>query len=108
MNVTTRYTYEGVVNKSGRSLDRISLKVTGVDYDLDPAGPTPLNLKSSDLKVSESGGELLYNRAGYVAYQKANVRIQGELGFEINGVELGGTLDLKMSVQASTVDQTAR
>lgn len=96
LTVTTRYTYEGEIEKGGKKLDKISSKVLSVDLILEDS-PLPLTIKSTDLKPSESKGELLYDRAqGRVISASSMVRIVGDLTFSINNMDLPSKLDLKM------------
>src|SRR5260370_25867343 len=60
LTATTRYTYEGEIEKDGKKLDKIVSKVLSVDLTLEDS-PLPLTIKSTDLKPSESNGEILFD-----------------------------------------------
>lgn len=96
LTATTRYTYEGEVEKDGKTLDKITSKVLSVDLTLEDS-PLPLTIKSTDLKPTESKGETLFDRKlGQTISSSATVRIVGDITFVINNMELPSKLDLKM------------
>jgi hypothetical protein len=96
LTATTRYTYEGEIEKDGKKLERISSKVLSVDLTLEDS-PLPLTIKSTDLKPTESKGELLFDRKlGMTVSGSSSVRIVGDITFVINNMELPSKLDLKM------------
>jgi len=96
MTATTRYTYEGEIEKDGKKLDKITSKVLSVDLTVDDP-QAQFMIKSSDLKPAESKGELLYDRKlGTTVSGNSSVRIVGDITLVINGMELPSKLDLKM------------
>ena len=96
LTATTRYTYEGEIEKDGKTLDKITTKVLSVDLTLEDS-PLPLTIKSTDLKPAESKGELLFDRKlGMTVSGSSSVRIVGDITFVINNMELPSKLDLKM------------
>jgi hypothetical protein len=100
LTVTTRYTYDGEIDKAGKKLDQISSKVLAVDLTLEDS-PLPLTIKSTDLKAAESKGELIYDRAqGRVISTTSSVRIVGDITFVVNNMELPSKLDLKMETSS--------
>jgi hypothetical protein len=106
MTFQTNYTYEGTVEKEGKTLDKITSKVTAVDFALEPDSPLPLKLKGSQLKAAESDGVVLFDRErGQAVEQAGMIRITGDITFEFNGMELPSTLDLKMESSAVTKRQ---
>ncbi len=96
LTTTTRYTYEGEIEKDGKKFDKINSKILSVDLTVeDPQAQ--VMIKSSDLKPAESKGELLYDRKlGTVVSGSSSVRIVGDITLVINGMELPAKLDLKM------------
>jgi hypothetical protein len=101
MTFHNRYTYEGTVEKDGRTLDKISLEVLKVDFALQNS-PLPITLKSSQLKPAESAGTILFDREqGRTVESTSNVRITGELTFVAGDQDLPSKLDLKM--ESSTI-----
>src|SRR5262249_16719843 len=97
MTVSTRYTYEGEVEKEGRTLDRISSKVLTVEFALEPGSPLPFTVKESALKPAETKGEILFDRKlGQVVSATSSIQIVGDMTFVINNMELPSKLDLKM------------
>lgn len=96
MTVGTRYTYEGEIEQDGRKLERISSKITSVEFTIEDS-PLNLSVKSSELKPESSTGELLFDRAqGQIVESKSAIRIVGDLTLVINGQELPSKLDLKI------------
>ena len=101
MTFQSKYTYEGTIERDGRTLDRITSKTLSVDFSLQDS-PLPLQLKGSQLKATESEGVILFDRAaGMVVEHTGSARIVGEITFAINGMDLPSQLDLKM--QSSVV-----
>lgn len=97
MRVSTRYTYEGEIEKDGRKLDKITSKVLSTDFSLEADSPLPLTVKGSELKPAESKGELLFDRElGQVVSSTSSVQIVGDITFVINNMELPSKLDLKI------------
>jgi hypothetical protein len=95
MTFTTVYTYEGTIQKDGKSLDKISAATTKVSYAMSGDSPGPLKIVDSDLKVAESSGTILFDRAaGMIVDSKDKKHISGSLKCEVNGMELPGKLDL--------------
>lgn len=92
-----RYEYRGTVEKGGRTLDKISVKATGVTYVMAPEAESPLKITKSDLKVDSSEGTLLFDReAGAVVESQESTRVKGDLTAMINGQELPSKLDLTL------------
>jgi hypothetical protein len=96
MDFKTEYTYEGTIEKDGKSLDKITSKVLSIGFALENS-PLPLALKSSDLKAAESSGTYLFDRqAGQAVESNSSVQITGELTFTVNNMDLPAKLDLKI------------
>ena len=97
MNFETTYTYEGPMEKDGKTLDKITAKTTAVEFALDKNSPLPLTLKSSKLSPEESETTILVDRSRKAKVESTStIRIKGELTFSVNGMDLPSTLDLKM------------
>jgi hypothetical protein len=95
LTTETRYEYAGTEQKDGRTLDKITVKTTGVTYTMDPNSKSPLKIKSSELKVTSSEGTILFDRAkGAIVLSTTKMRIEGPMKTEINGMELPAKLDL--------------
>lgn len=93
-----KYKYAGPVSPQERSRHRIEVTATEVSYAIGADSPLPLKLKSSDLKVVESKGELQFDiMLGRVVAETDKVRMKGKLTFEIGGQELPGELDLTIT-----------
>ena len=61
MDFKSQFTYEGTIERDGKTLDKITNKVLSVTFALDKS-PLPFSLKSSDLKAAESDGVILFDR----------------------------------------------
>lgn len=95
LTLKTEYEYLGQTEKNGKMLDEIGIKTVQATYVMDPNSPSPLKVTSSDLKVTESKGYLLFDREkGTVVESTTSVHIQGDLKLSINGKEPPGKLDL--------------
>ena len=103
MTVSTRYIYEGEIEKDGRTLDRITTKVQSVEFALEPGSPLPFTVKESALKPAETKGELFFDRKlGRTVKSSSSIQIVGDMTFVINGMELPSKLDLKMEMETET------
>lgn len=102
MTFDTQYEYQGTIEKDGRTLDKVSIVFTGVKYATDPNGPSPLKVVTSDLKIESSYGHYLLDREkGVVVDRSTNTRVAGPMTFEINGMQLGGKVDLTLEMGTS-------
>lgn len=91
----TKYTYEGTVEKDGRTLDKISSKTFSVELSIADDSPLPIRVKESKLEVKESAGVILFDRKlGRAVESKESTRIVGGITFEANGQERPAELDL--------------
>ena len=64
--------------------------------------PSPLKITDSDLKIQESGGTILFDRAaGMIVETKDKRQISGTLKCEVNGNELPGKLDLTFETSSN-------
>jgi hypothetical protein len=101
MTFETRYTYEGTVEKDGRTLDKIAVQVLKVDFGFENS-PLPLTVKNSQLKPAESEGVILFDRQrGQTAESNSKLRITGDILFVAGDQELPSKLDLKMESGAT-------
>lgn len=95
MTFSTVYEYAGTIENDGKTLDKIKTKTTEVSYSMSAYSPSPLKIIDSDLKVAESGGTVLFDRAsGMIIDSKDKKHVTGSLKCEINGNEVPGKLDL--------------
>ena len=97
------YKYEGVVEKDGKSLHKISEQTTDVDYDMEANDASPLKYVSSDLTIAGSEGEILFdNETGLVVSRIAKVHITGPIVFQAGGTDLPSTVDLTIGQSTAT------
>jgi len=98
----TQYEYQGTIEKGGKTLDKVSIVFTGVKYTTDPNGASPLKVVTSDLKIESSFGQYLVDREkGLIVDRSTNTRVAGPMTFEINGMQLGGKVDLTLEIGSS-------
>jgi hypothetical protein len=97
LTLDTRYEYVGTAELNGKTLDRITLKVTDVSYAMEAKPGALLTVKDSALKIDSSEGSYLFDRErGVVVSSESKVAIVGTLTLVVNGMELPGKLDLKL------------
>lgn len=102
MTLNRKFTYQGTVQKDGKTLHKLTSKVLKVDFDMVDS-PLPLDVKSSDLKADESEHELLFDAdAGMVVQDKSKMKITGKLKFAIQGMELDANLVLNMATTSKS------
>jgi hypothetical protein len=102
MDFKNQFTYEGTIERDGKTLDKITSRVLSVTFALDKS-PLPFSLKSSDLKAAESDGVILFDRErGQTIESTSKIRVTGDIVFVANNMDLPAKLDLKME-QATTV-----
>ena len=78
------------------------MKVNSVTYNIDPNPSLPLELKSSDLKIAKSEGELLFDRKlGAFVKSSDSFTVVGKLTLVAGGNELPGELDLTITSKSS-------
>lgn len=91
------YAYEGTFERGGKTLDRIGVTASSVDYAMENPN-SPLQVKSSDLKVVESKGEVLFDReAGQIVESKNSTRMTGSLVLSAGGQDIPAELDLTIA-----------
>lgn len=96
MTFQTEYTYQGTVEKDGKTLDKVTGKTTSINFGLEDS-PLPFTLKSSDLKAAESETVVLFDRQrGGAIDSTSSIRVTGEMTFVANNMDLPAKLDLKM------------
>jgi surface antigen len=96
MTFQVKFTYEGTVEKGGKTLDKITSKTLSIDFGLQDS-PLPFTVKGSDLKATESESVVLFDRElGQVVETTSSIRIEGEITFNVNNMDLPSKLDLKM------------
>jgi hypothetical protein len=101
MTFESRYTYEGTIEKEGKELDKISVKVQKIDFGIENS-PLPLTVKTSQLKADETEGTILFDRArGQSIESHSNLRITGDITFVAGDKELPAKLDLKIESSAA-------
>lgn len=106
MNFEAQYEYVGTTEQNGRTLDEIKVETKRVSYTMDPNSPSPLKVTASELKPTASEGRILFDREkGQIVESRESFRIEGDLTFSINGMQLPGKLDLKVEVTAKPLEE---
>jgi hypothetical protein len=99
MTFRTRYQYAGTVEQDGMTLDKITGKVLDVNYTVN--GNNTLQVKSSDLKISDSSGTYLFDRKrGATISRVSKVQLAGPLTIIFNNNEIEGKVDLTLEENA--------
>jgi Family of unknown function (DUF6263) len=100
LTVENRYEYLGTETVDGKVLEKIGITTTDVSFSQDQNANTPAKVISSELKVSESSGAILFDRdKGAALRTSSKLRIQGSLKLSINGMEFPGKLDLTLETK---------
>jgi hypothetical protein len=100
LTVKRKYTYEGETSKSTIDSTKKVHKITAVDSaaTLSAREGGAFKFTKSELKVDESSNTILFDpQAGRSIDVSSKLRISGKLTLSINGMDLGGDLDLTMS-----------
>ena len=89
------YEYVGPVEKDGKTLDKINVKVSSLHYSQDPNAGGPAKVTKNDLKIDSSEGTLLFDRnEGRVVEGTEKQHITGSLTLEVMGQSIDAGLDL--------------
>jgi hypothetical protein len=100
-----RYEYVGTVEEGGKTLDKISVTDTAIDFTMAENSPLALGLKDSDLEIKSSAGETLFDRdAGRDVKNHYKTQVTGSLTFVANGQELPAELDLTIDITSQEVE----
>lgn len=105
------FTFRGPVENSEPVVWKIDLRHKSVDYRMAADSPSPVKISSSELKVSKTDGELLYDPAAKrIVSSRDVVTVEGKLGVNINGMDLPGELKLTLdfNTKAGTVPAPAQ
>ena len=98
MTFDKQYEYLGAQETGGVMFDRIGASALTATYSMKANPNLPLEVKSSDLIVESSEGELLYNRdLRIVTSTTETYHVTGSMTLMAGGQELPGELDLTMS-----------
>jgi len=99
-----RYEYVGTVEEDGKTLDKLGITDTDIDFSIAENSPLPIKLKESDLEIESSQGEMLFDRElGRDVKNSLKTRLTGSLTFEANGQELPAELDLSIDITSAEV-----
>jgi hypothetical protein len=98
LHFESEYKYEGVIEKDGKKLHKITSKVLSADFTIAADSTLPIKVKSADLKpADESNGVILFDMEwGNIVEQSGLGRVTGDLVFVQGEQEIPATLDLKM------------
>lgn len=98
----TTYKYEGVVDKAGRKLHKISATTSDVSLTQDDTVESPVKIKDSDLNVAESESSYHFDdQMGQFVISESSIQIKGTVTLEAGGNELPGELDLTLKQLAT-------
>lgn len=100
-----RYEYTGTVEEGGKTLDKITVTDTGIDFTIAENSPLPLELKDSDLEIEASEGEILFDRQlGRDVKNHYKTEVAGSLTFVANGQEIPAELDLTLDITSKEAE----
>jgi Family of unknown function (DUF6263) len=107
LHLQKKYEYAGTEKQGDKTLDKISGKATSATLKQDPAANGQLKVKKGDVKLESSDETILFDREdGHLVSLKGSLRVKGEgMGFEANGMEFEGGLDL--TIETNTEVQPA-
>jgi hypothetical protein len=94
------YKYVGPATVNGQSLEQITFRAVAVRLTVEPNPASPLEVKSSDLKVQESVGTMHYSpQAGRVIMTQHKLHVVGDLEVSVQGNELPGAVDFTIETK---------
>lgn len=98
----TVYEYQGTVEKAGRTLDKVSIVLTGVKYTASAGAFGGLTVADSKLMIEHALGHYLFDREkGEILERILNTRVSGLLTLEVNGMQVGGNVDLTLDMSTT-------
>lgn len=96
------YKYLGTVEKNGNKLDRIGFTATRVTYTVDSNSSRGITLEQSKLKVTESEGEIHFDRKlGLIISSHRKLRAKGDVTLNLNGQSIASKLDLTIDAKTT-------
>ena len=102
-----KYEYVGPVEKDGKTVDKINVKVSSLNYTQDPNSAGPAKVTKNDLKIESSEGTLLFDREqGRVVDSSEKQHIVGSITLEVMGQQLDAGLDL--TIEEHSTNQVAK
>jgi hypothetical protein len=101
LTLEKKYEYVGTEKVGDRTLDKISSKATKVEMKQDPAVNAQLKVLKNDVKLESFDETILFDREhGYEVRAQRKLRVKGDhLTYQINGMELAGTMDLTVETK---------
>jgi len=91
------YEYAGTVEKAGKTLDKITITTTSVNYEMDADAASSAKVTQSNLRVEDSGGTLFFDREhGVIVEGRSLMHIKGDMTLSAGGQEYPVELDLTM------------
>jgi len=103
LTFTYFYEYAGTVEKGGKTYDKVNIFHSDVAYAIEPNPALPAKVVNHDLKISESSGSYLFDRAaGRIFEITDRVRIAGPLTLDIMGMALPGKVDFVIDSTSTT------
>ena len=101
LTFTKKYTYRGVVESDGKTVDRIDVVTTAVKLEIEGGPGVPIKLIKSDLKIGKSNGTLLFDRQlGRVISETETNQIKGPITLGVGEQEFPAEIDLTIETEA--------
>ena len=103
LEVTSDYTYDGIVTVGDKKLHKISAAIKSVVLKVDANPASPLKIAKSDLKSTESSKSEIYfdDSIGNITKTDMVIDVEGEIVLSTNGQEIPAELALKISSKTS-------
>jgi hypothetical protein len=107
--IKRKYEYAGTTAKFPTVKDSPQLdKITATDLEVEfqiKGDALPVKVKASDLKVASSAYTFLFDRElGRMVDEQGELQVKGTLKLSIMGMDLDGTLDLKIGVRSQEIE----
>lgn len=91
------FTFRGPVENTDPVVWKIEMRHKNVDFRMAADSPSPVKISNSELKVSKTDGEILYDPAAKrIVASREVVTLEGKLGINVNGMDLPGELKLTL------------
>lgn len=103
LEVTSDYTYDGVVTVGEKKLHKISAEIKSVALKVEADPASPLTIAKSELKSTENSKAEIYfdDSIGNIVKTDMVIDVEGEIVLSANGQEIPAELALKISSKTS-------
>ena len=100
--LTSNQKYVGTVQQDGKTLHKVEIKYTEVDFGQPAAGPGAPAVTESDLEIIAGTSTLLFDaEKGRVVTSKFNLEVSGEITLTIANMDLPANLALEITINST-------